>query len=212
MITTPDLIAALSARPKPVRRLSPPLLRAAGWLAVAGLLLVVLFISHRLRPDFATELQSLSFRLRLIATAATGAFAAVAAFVVAIPGRSRLWLALPLPSALVWVGTVGHQCLTDWVAIGPNGMGAGETARCFATLVIMSLPMGLTTCLMQRHARHYGTMQVSIMSGLAISGITAFAMTLFHPLEASALILIFNFAAAAFFVGVGAAIGRVLGR
>jgi hypothetical protein len=37
VITTPDLIESLVAGAAPVRRLRPPVARAAGWLLFAGL-------------------------------------------------------------------------------------------------------------------------------------------------------------------------------
>ena len=212
MIKTPDLIAALAAQPKPVRRLGPPLLRSLGWLAVAGMVLAVLAVSHQLRPDFGAQMQDNAFRLRLIASAATGVLAAIAAFMLSIPGRSRLWLALPVPAALVWVANIGYQCLTNWVAMDPNGMTGGETAECFATLVIISLPLGLTAQLMLRHARHFATGGVTFMASLAISGVTAFAMTMFHALDASVLILAFNLVTTVAFLGAGLAFGTALNR
>ncbi|MEO5614050.1 MAG: NrsF family protein [Cypionkella sp.] len=212
MIKTPDLIAALAAQPKPVRRLGPPLLRSLGWLSVAGLVLTVLAVSHKLRPDFGLHMQDSAFQLRLFASAATGVLAVFAAFVLSIPGRSRLWLLLPVPAALVWITNIGYQCLTNWVAIGPNGMSAGETADCFATLVIISLPLGLTAHLTLRHARHFATSGVAFMASLAISGVTAFAMTMFHALDASVLILAFNLVTTAAFLGAGLAFGAAVRR
>ncbi|MEO8243253.1 MAG: NrsF family protein [bacterium] len=212
MINTPDLIAALAAQPKPVRRLGSPMLRSLGWLAVAGLVLTVLAVSHKLRPDFGSRMQDTTFQLRLFASAATGVLALIAAFILSIPGRSRLWLLLPVPAALVWVANIGYQCLTNWVDIGPTGMTTGETADCFATLVIISLPLGLTTHMMLRHARHFATSSVAFMASLAISGVTAFAMTLFHALDASVLILSFNLVTTAVFIGAGLAFGAAVRR
>lgn len=212
MITTPELIAALAAQPKPVRRLGPPLLRSLVWLAVAGLVLTVLAISQKLRPDFGLHMQETVFQLRLIASATTGVLAVIAAVMLSVPGRSRLWLMLPVPAALVWVANIGYQCLTNWVAISQNGMTAGETAECFATLVIISLPLSLASLLMLRHARHFATSGVAFMASLAISGVTAFAMTLFHALDASVLILAFNLVTSSLFIGAGMALGANLRR
>lgn len=212
MTRTPDLIATLAAHPQPVRRLAPPLLRSLGWLSLAGLVLLVLAVSHPLRPDLGAQMQDPAFQLRLLASAATGVLAAIGAFALSIPGRSRLWLLLPVPTAAIWVTHIGYQCLTHWVAIGPAGMSAGETADCFATLVIISLPLGLTAHLMLRHARHFETTGVAFLASLAVSGITAFAMTLFHALDASALILVFNLVTTAAFIGAGLAFGAAVRR
>jgi len=48
------------------------------------------------------------------------------------------------PTALIlWLSNVGYQCLTQWIAIGSDGMSLGDAARCFATVVLTSLPLSL---------------------------------------------------------------------
>lgn len=210
MIPTSNLIAALSAKPKPVRRIGKPLARTAAWLALAALLLGVLAISHSMRPDLALHLQDPQFRLRLFATAATGVLSALAAFMASVPGRSRLWMALPLPAVALWISTIGYQCLTNWVSLGLDGMTLGQTADCFATLVMIGLPLSLTAGLMLRHARYFNLNGVVFMATLSVSGISALAMTLFHALDASVLILGFNLLTGLVFVISGAVFSRVM--
>ena len=42
--------------------------------------------------------------------------AAVAAFMVSLPDRSQRWLLLPVPTLVLWVGTVGYGCLAGLLA------------------------------------------------------------------------------------------------
>jgi hypothetical protein len=128
MITTPDLIESLAARAEPVRRLRPPLVRAAAWLLFAGLMVVLMAAIKGLRPDLGSSLEQPRFAIDVAAALATGILAAVAAFVASLPDRSRLWLWLPVPALLVWVANIGHSCLTAWVDVQP-GMHLGDEAR-----------------------------------------------------------------------------------
>src|SRR5439155_621408 len=89
MITTPDLIEALAANVAPVRRLRPPLARAAFWLSVAAAILVLLAVSHGARPDLPQRLQEPIFVAGMTASLLTGVLAAIAAFLVSLPDRSR---------------------------------------------------------------------------------------------------------------------------
>jgi len=208
MIKTPDLIASLAANLTPVRRLRPPVMRAACWLLLAAVVLTLLAINQGIRPDLAQRLREAAFAISMAASISTGVLAAFAAFLVSLPDRSRLWLLLPMPALVVWLSNVGHQCLTQWVAIGPDGVSLGETARCFATLVLTSLPLSLAMLVMLRYAAPLRPNAATFMGSLAVAAITATALSLFHAIDATVMILMFNFGTAVLFVGLAAVFGR----
>lgn len=208
MIKTPDLIASLAANLTPVRRLRPPLIRATCWLLLAAAVLTLLAISQGIRPDFAQRLQEPAFAIGMAATLLTGVSAAVAAFLVSLPDRSRLWLLLPAPTLVAWLSNVGYQCLTQWIGIGPDGVSLGETARCFATLVLTSLPLSLAMLVMLRHAAPLRPTAVTLMGSLAVAAITATALSLFHVIDATVMILMWNVGTAVLLVGLGGLFGR----
>jgi hypothetical protein len=208
MITTPDLIEALAANATPVGRLRPPLARAAGWLSLAAVILVLLAVSHGARPDLAQRLQQPMFVVSIVASLLTGVLAAIASFLVSLPDRSRGWLLLPLPALVVWISTIGYGCLTDWVDFDAGTLRMGEAARCFATLVLTSVPLSLLMFVMLRHAAPLRPMPVALTGSLAVAAVTASALSLFHEFDATVMILMWNFGAAALLVGLGALLGR----
>ena len=203
MITTPDLINSLVADATPVRRLRPPLARAALWLLFAAFILVLVGLAHGVRPNLAERLEEPTFSVGIVASLLTGILAAVASFLISLPDRSRLWLLLPVPAFVAWVSTIGYGCLTNWVSIAPEGVRLDETARCFATLVLTSLPLSLAMLIMLRYAALLRPTAVTMMSGLAVSAMTATALSLFHDLDATVMILAWNFGTAALIVGLG---------
>ena len=208
MIKTPDLIDSLAAGLTPVRRLRPPALRAMFWLLLAAAVLALLAVNQGIRPDLAQRLGEPAFATSLVASIVTGALAAIAAFVVSLPDRSRLWLLLPLPTLVLWLSNVGYQCLTHWIAIGPNGVGPGEAARCFATLALTSLPLSLAMLVMLRYAAPLRPTAVTCMGSLSVAAITATALSLFHSGDATLMIIMFNIGTAMMFVGLGGLFGR----
>lgn len=208
MIKTPDLITSLAANVTPVRRLRPPVTRAACWLLLAALVLTLLAISQGIRPDLAQRLQDPAFAICMAASLLTGVLAAIAAFLVSLPDRSRLWLLLPAPAFAVWLSNIGYQCLVQWISIGPNGVSLGEATRCFATLVLTSLPLSLTMLVMLRYAAPLRPTAVTLMGSLAVAAITATALSLFHVMDATVMILMWNVGTAALFVGLGGVFGR----
>jgi hypothetical protein len=212
VIKTADLIALLAADVTPVRRLRPPVVRAACWLLLAALVLILLAVTQGVRPDLMRRLGDPAFDASMTASLLTGIFAAIAAFQVSLPDRSRYWLLLPLPTLVIWLSNVGYQCMTQWVAIGPDGITLGETARCFATLVLTSLPLSLAMLVMLRYAAQLRPTAVTLMGSLAVAGITATALSLFHVMDATVMILMWNLGVAITFVGFGSVFGSRMFR
>ncbi len=207
MIATPDIIDSLVANAAPVRRLRPPVARAAGWLLFAALMLALLAVSHDVRPDLALRLRQPEFVIGVAASLATGVLAAIASFLLSIPDRSRAWLLLPLPALFVWVSTLGYGCLINWVSLQPGSLPFGEEAGCFALLVLTGVPLSLAMLIMLRHAALLAPTRVAISGGLAVAAVTATALSIFHDHDASAIILIWNFGTAVLLVALGGAFG-----
>jgi hypothetical protein len=209
---TERLIDALVAGASPVRRLRPPLVRALSWLALAGAILVLLAIGHGVRSDLLEHLRQPVFVVSILAALATGVLAAIAAFMVSLPDRSQSWLLLPAPTLAVWIGTIGYGCLTDWVAIGADGVHLGETVRCFATLLLTSVPLAIALAVMLRHAALLRPVVATFMGALAVAAITSSALALLHDIDATTMILIWNLGTAAAIVALGGLLGSRLSR
>jgi hypothetical protein len=205
---TPDLIDALVETATPVRRLRPPIVRAGLWLAFAAIVLGLIAIAHGVRPDFSDRVRQLLFVLSMLGALATSVLAAVASFRLSLPDSSRWWTALPLPALALWVSTIGYGCLTDWVSMDPDGVHMGEAVRCFATLLMTSVPLSIAMLVMLRYAALLRPLEVSVTGGLAVAALTAFALSLFHDLDATVMILTWNLGAAALIAAVGSLFGR----
>ena len=208
MVSTPDLIDGLCANLKPVRRLRPPLLRAALWLLLTTATALLLLALHGTRPGLASLLQAPAFTAALAGSLLTGALAAVAAFELSLPDRSRLWLLLPAPALVLWLSTLGYGCLTDWVSLEPGGVRLGSTLECFATLVLVSLPPGAVLVAMLRPTASLHPTPVAVSGGLAVGGVAATAMALLHDLDATVMVLVWTLGATALIVALGGIFGR----
>lgn len=208
MTETQHLIDDLVNAAGPVGRLRPPLLRAGLWLVLAAFVLGLLAIAHGVRSDFAVRLREPVFLLSMAGALATGILASIAAFSLSLPEASRGWLLLPLPALGLWLSTIGFGCLTDWVNIGPEGVRMGEAVQCFATLLLTSVPLSAAMLVMLRHAALLRPTIVSAIGGLAVAAMTAFALSLFHDLDATIMILVWNVGVAAVIAGVSSLAGR----
>ncbi|MGH7072835.1 MAG: NrsF family protein [Stellaceae bacterium] len=207
MITTPDLINSLAANLKPVRPLRQPVTRAASWLSLAAIVVALLAVAQGIRPDLVQRIQDTTFVASLAGAVITGFLAAIAAFMLSLPDRSRLWGLLPIPGLALWLSTIGYQCLTNWVVFEPSGVTFGETAQCFATLVLTSLPLSLAMLVMLRHAAPLRPIAATLTGSLAVAAIAATALSLFHELDATLMILAWNFGTTALLVGAAMIFG-----
>lgn len=207
---TRDLINALVTEAKPVRVLRHPLLRAAGWLVGGFVLVGLLALHHGLRPDLADQAARLGFTLGICAALLTSALAAGGCLMASLPDRSRAWLLAPLPALAVWLSTVGYGCLTDWVRFDPNGFRVGEAVRCFATVLLVSVPLSIGLLALLRHAARLRPGAMTLTAGLAVAGLTSAALMLLHPLNATVMVLAWNLGAAALVVGAESMVGHRL--
>ena len=213
MVTTPELIDQLSARLTPVRRLRPPLLRAGQWLLLAAIVVALLVLLLGTRPDLAVRLRQPVFALTLAGAFLTGVLAAIAAFHLCLPDRSRLWLLLPAPALIFWAATIGYGCLTDWVTITPDQVRLGKTMECFAMLLAITVPAATVLFAMLRRAALLHPTMVGMTAGLAMAGVAATGMAILHDLDATVMVLSWNLGVAALMVVLGAAFGRrTIGR
>ena len=105
------------------------------------------------------------------------------------------------------MSTVSYGCLTNWVSWAPDGLHIGETARCFATLILTSLPLSLGLFLMLRHAAWLRPTAVTLTGGLAVAAMTATALSLFHDFDATVMVLMWNLGVAAMIVGISYVLG-----
>lgn len=204
---TGALIASLGEQLRPVHRLPHPARRMALWLLTAAAIIGLLALEHGVRPDLAQQVRDGGFQCRLAASLATGLLAVLACMIGGLPDRSRLWLLLPLPPLVLWLSNIGYGCLTNWISFDGNEFQAGEAWRCFATLMLTSLPLSLLLFLMLRHTARLRPRAVTLTAGLAVAAITASAMSLLHPLDATIMILIWNLGAACAIVAIEAAFG-----
>jgi hypothetical protein len=204
VITTPQLIDSLVRDLPPVRPLRRPVLRCAMWLALAAIVVGLVAIGHGVRPDLAEKIAQPGFLVAIGAALATGILAAIAAFLVSLPDRSRLWLLLPVPTLILWMTTLGQQCLTDWVAAAPDGgTMPGATAKCFMTLVTTGLPLQIALLIMLRYAAPLRPLSVAVTGALAVAALTCAALLVLNrDLDATALVLMSNLAMAALVLGL----------
>ena len=205
-----SLIDRLTAQVRPVRPLRAPALRAAMALAAivvaAAFAVSVLGDAAELRDRYAGREALLA--LEMAAMLATAVLAIVAAFFVSIPGRSKRWIAAPIPFFAVWLLVSGLGCYGDFVRRGGVGWELGESLHCL--LFILATSAALAPLLVWRLARAkpIDPLPVALLSGLGVAASSAFVLQFFHPFTVTFIDLAVHLAAIMVVVGTVGLLNR----
>jgi hypothetical protein len=179
------LIGALAADLAPVRPLLAPALRTVLWLILVAIVAAVLAVFadgatwHRLSavPDMW---------LATFGSIATMAIAALAAFELSLPDRSRTWALLPLPAVVLWVGASGLGCMRGVLLPGTHAAAPGETLDCLLFIVGLLLPLAAALMAMLRRGYSLAASSTAAIAGLASAAAAATLLNFFHPFAVAA--------------------------
>jgi len=205
--STDRLIAALSDGLTPVARLTPPTLRALGWLAVVGVIGVGLAtfadVNGMIRRLAATPDLWLAAGGSLL----TAILAAVAAFQLSLPDRKPAWALLPLPAAALWVGASGLGCLRSWVAPETQPIPLMEPASCLLLILGLSVPLSVLLIVMLRRGYSLRPNLTAVVAGVACAAAAATLLNFVHSYDAAAT----DLAAHAVAVAIVIVVNRIFG-
>ena len=208
-MNTDDLIAQLSATAAPVKRLAPPMMRALIWLAAIAVLAAAPILLRADLPVFAQRASDPRMALELFATLATGVAGVIAAFHLSIPDRSRAWVWLPAPFALMWIVISGIGCLQFFPEQVQDGWDIGQRHYCFYFLLSVGLPLAGLLILTLRRASPLQPRLVASVGAVGVAGLAAFILQFFHPFDVTVMDLGTHLVALAILVGVFSLSGRL---
>ncbi|HLH91472.1 MAG TPA: NrsF family protein [Xanthobacteraceae bacterium] len=204
------LIRDLATDLPPVRPLRPPFVRALVWLAAVAAAALV-FASFSDLPVLERRLGAApDMWLAAIGSAATAILAALAAFRLSVPDAPRRWAALPLPSALVWIGASGFGCLRTWLVPGTQVADLDHARDCLVFIVGLSVPLSALLVVMLRRACPLAPGLTAAVAGLAAAAAAATLLLFFHPFDAAATDLTVHAGAVALVIAANRAFGRRL--
>lgn len=189
---TEHLIAVLAADAQPVRPLAPPSRRLLAWLAISLPWVIAVVAIMSPREDLGDKLGDTRWVLEQIAALATALTAAVAAFCAGVPGRSRWEHALPLPSFVLWVGLLSVGCVQAWLSAGPDGFKLYPDWVCFPGIVLVGAGPAVAMVLMLRRGAPLSPVVSTALGALAAAALADFGLRLFHPQDASLMVLVWQ--------------------
>ena len=195
MRDTEELIRRLAEDIEPIRPLPPPWISTGVWLvlAIPYVILVVLVMSPR--GDLPTKIADLRFVIEQVAALATGITAAIAAFATVVPGHNRKLIVLPLLPLAMWLGSLGQGCVQDWIQLGRQGLSLRPDWFCLPAIILTGSVPAFVMAVMLRRGAPLSPHVTTALGGLAAAGLGNFGLRLFHPQDASVMVLFWQFGA-----------------
>jgi hypothetical protein len=205
---TETLIRTLVGTVKPVRPLSAPWVRSAMWLAIAVPYIALVVYVMSPRADLMTKISEARYLFEQLAALATGISAAIAAFASTIPGYSRKVLLLPVLPLVGWLGALGQGCVSAWIQFGPNGLTLQPDWFCFPAIVLVGAIPAVAMVYMLRRGAPLMPCTTVALGGLAAAGLGNFGLRLFHPQDASLMVLVWQFGSVFILAALAGCLGR----
>jgi len=192
-----SLIDRLAAEVRPVRPLHAPALRALTALAMivvaASITVAMLGDVAGLRDRYAGREALLA--LEMAAILATAVLAILAAFFISIPGRSKRWIAAPVPFFAGWLMASGLGCYSDFVRRGGGGWELGESLHCLWFILATSAVVAPLLVWQLARAKPIHPLPVALLGGLGVAASSAFVLQFFHPFAVTFIDLAVHLAA-----------------
>ncbi len=192
---TDRLIGDLVGTLQPVRRLRPPLQRAALWLLLVFFFATLAILHFAKLQVFAQRMAVTRTAAECTATALTGIAAVIAAFMLSVPDRSTRWALLPLPPFIVWLLASGLGCLQNGLSLYTGGSFIGESRHCVVFILGASVPLAALLFAALRRARPINPGLVAALGALGVAALAAFFLEFFHPFDVTVIDLTLHMAA-----------------
>jgi hypothetical protein len=141
------------------------------------------------RDDLPSKMSDVRFVIEQVAALATGITAAMAAFATVVPGHNRKLLVLPLLPLALWLGSLGQGCIQDWSRLGHQGVSLRPDWFCLPAIIFTGSVPAFIMAVMLRRGAPLTPHVTTALGGLAAAGLGNFGLRLFHPQDASVMVL-----------------------
>jgi len=209
---TYNLIADLACDLSPVKRLAHPAKRLVQWMALA--LPVSLFLGAVIEQQHLTlaleRIRDPRILLDLSAILLTAISAGYAALCCVQPGRSSNAWMLPVVPIVVWLSFIGENCWRLFEQVGADQFSLAPHWTCYPSVAATGFALALVmVLLLKRGALLTPTLTVALGT-LAAAALGAVGLRLYHPPDATAMLMLWQLIATVTFLGIASVVSNVL--
>jgi len=212
--STENLIAALSQDLKPVKRLPSPARRLLGWMALA--LPVSLVMGALVEQQYITlayeRLTNMRSLIELGAIFLTALTAGYAALCCVQPGRSKHAWMLPVVPFAAWLALIGESCFRLFEQVGPDQFSFAPHWTCYPSVVATGAAPAIVLVLLLKRGMLTSPTRTVGLAALAASALGAVGLRLFHPPDATVMLLLWQLIATVTFLGLASLVSAYMSR
>lgn len=161
------------------------MVRAILWLD--AVVLAALALAAAGKPSALVHDQSVWTWAASAGSTLTAVLAALSAFELTAPGRSRLWSWLPLPGFVLWIGANGLGCLALPNSSDVWGDTLAEAGECLRFLLLVSAPLLALMLFLLWRVAPLMPWRAATMGAVASAGAGATLLALVHPHDVALL-------------------------
>ena len=177
---TDKLIERLAHDAASVRPLAPPLLRAGAFVAIVSAFMAAFAAFGGNAGETLAHFADMPFTMELVGAALGGVGAVVAAMVLSIPGRSRLWFYLPLPGVALWLVGGGLQCYREVEALGYVARSMFASQACFLFILSAGVPTAAVAYFLLRRSLSIDVVRVTALAAMGGALMAAVLLQFVH--------------------------------
>ncbi len=207
-----DLITRLAAQAAPSRPLAAPGRRLLYWLIPTLVLMAGIVWAMGIRADIGQKLGEPKFITEVLAALLTGILAAFAALCCVQPGRPLWERLVPLAPLTLWLMSLGEGCWRSLIQLNSSGVPFMPDPICFPAILLVGTIPSIALFSMVRKGAPMAPVTTTALAALAASAMGAAALRLFHPQDASLMVLVWQFGSVVLLTGIASLFGRRLLR
>ena len=122
-------------------------------------------------------------------------------------------LLLPLAPLALWLASVGHGCVQDWLRSGAAGLTIRPDWDCLPMAIALGIVPAAVLVMMLRRGASLRPRLTLALAALAVASVANFGLQFAHTQDASIMVLAWHLGAVAVLSALGGGFGElVLGR
>lgn len=209
-MNTDELITRITAAAGPVRRLPSPAARLMMWLVLTLPCVAAIVLIMNPRPDLVRMLAEPRFQIEQMAALTTAIAAAFAAFSSIVPGRPRWPLLIPAVPFVIWLASLGRECIGILLTEGPRGITIGWDWVCIPAIAMVGAVPAVTIVFMLRRGAPIMPCTSVAFGALAAAAVGNFGLRFFHTQDASLMVLVWQFGTVVLLTALAGCAGRYI--